>query len=158
MTGLVEAVHSMICTKCLESGKLNKNGCRISKKGVPSQHLVIDFDKPCSPQGIDPNRCDYLLIANGDKGPGWVVPLEVKHGGLRASKVISQLQAGAHIAENIVPSEKQVKFHPVCAYGDIHTAELIKLRNESSSIKFHGYKEIAQLIRCGSDLTKVFRQ
>ena len=168
MTGLVEAVRGKIDPACIETRKLKESGCMISMKGVPSQHLVIKFNKLRLPHEPDSKRCDYLFIANGDKGPCWVVLLELKRGKLSESEVIRQLQAGARIAENIVPLKIHVRFRPVAASKSRRKGERIKFRpnpaskskskGESSQIKFHKHIRPVKFINCGSELKDVLRQ
>ena len=84
--------------------------------GVPSPRIVVDFDNPGSPLGPSERRCDYLLVAEvKEEGGGWVVPLEMKNGRLRADHVVSQLQAGAAVAEKLVPAGLQVRFRPIAS-------------------------------------------
>ena len=155
MTGLVASVRGKIDPECLASGKLIKDGCRISMKGVPIQHLVINFDDKAWQKRQDQTSCDYLFFADCDEGSDWVVPLELKRGHLPAGKVISQLQAGARFAENIVPSNKQVRFRPIAAFNGISKADRNKLKIKNSRIRFHGHTESVRLIKCGAELKDV---
>ena len=64
--------------------------------------VLIDMDQPCSPSGENGKRCDYLFFS-GYEGKDWVVPMELQKGKASASKIVEQLQAGAVIAEKLVP-------------------------------------------------------
>ena len=61
-------------------------------------------------------RCDFLFIGE-NKSRDWVVPLELKKGQPTVREIVPQLQAGALIADGIVPRNAIVKFRPVAAYG-----------------------------------------
>lgn len=157
MSGLVDAVRAKVSPKCL-ARKCSRDGCGVSLKDAPESRLIIDFDKPCSPLGMQATRCDYLFIAesvdrSGDRS-GWIAPLELQKGGLDASKVVKQLQAGARAAEKLVPRKKPVKFRPVAAFDGIHKAERNKLRSKNTKVRFHGHTELIRLIRCDAPLVQ----
>ena len=124
---------------------------------APSPRLIIDFDKPESPLSQSDTRCDFLFIAEESNNPGWVAPLELKSGKVDASETIKQLQAGASAAEMIVPQNEAVRFRPIAAHRGIHRAELIKLRNKASRIRFRGSMEYVRLMSCGSPLVQALR-
>ena len=120
--------------------------------GVPSPRLVVDFDNPGSPLGPSERRCDYLLVAEvREEGGGWVAPLEMKNGRLRADHVVRQLQAGAAAAEKLVPAGLQVRFRPIAAAGSMPKAERNKLKRKGG-IRFHGREEAVRLMSCGAPL------
>ena len=151
MSGLVDAVRAKVSPKCL-ARKCSRDGCGVSLTDAPEPRLIIDFDKPCSPLGRQATRCDYLFIAESVARSGWIAPLELKKGGLDASEVVKQLQAGARAAEKLVPPKKPVKFRPVAAFsGGIHKAERNKLRGK---VRFHGHTELIRLIRCNAPLVQ----
>ncbi len=156
MTGLVQTVRDKLDDQCL-TGRLNKDGCRIPMTGAPDPHLVVDFDKPGSPLGSNQTRCDYLFIAEGNEGSGWVVLLELKKGRLHADEVVRQLKAGARVAERLAPSDNQVRFRPVAVAGNAPKAERNRLKAKKGRIQFHGCAETVRLISCGDALTKALR-
>lgn len=158
MTGLLKTVCAALDQRCLVNGTLNKSKCKIPMQGVPSPHLVVDFDKPKSPLGPSQARCDYLFVAEGSGGPGWVVPLELQLGSLDASKVVRQLQAGATAAEEFIPSGERVKFRPCAACKSRHRAEIQRLKRKSSRIGFHGHSEAVRLMTCGEPLAQVLHK
>ena len=108
----MEAVRAKVGDGCLDK-KCKRPGCRVSLKGVPESHLIIDFDEPDSPLDESQTRCDYLFVADGNRNGGWVVPLELKRGKYDASEVVKQLEAGRKVAEDIVPGKTKVRFRPV---------------------------------------------
>ena len=157
MTGLVDAVRENISKQCISS-RCRRGGCSISLQGSPNPRLIIDFDKPGSPIGQNETRCDFLFIAEeGNDESGWVAPLELKSGGVDASEVIEQLRAGARVANRIVPQNESVRFRPIAAHRGIHRAELNKLRNKSSRIRFRGQMEYVRLMSYGTALVEKLR-
>ncbi len=155
--GLVDGVRENISKQCISS-RCRRGGCSIALQGSPNPRLIIDFDKPGSPIGQNETRCDFLLIAEeGNDESGWVAPLELKNGGVDASEVIEQLRAGASAAEEIVPQNESVRFRPIAAHRGIHRAELIKLRNKASRIRFHGQMEYVRLMTCGAAIVEKLR-
>ena len=153
MSGLVETVRKQVEKDCVKNKGLRREGCSVSLKDAPKPHLTIDFDRPGSPLGQRQIRCDYLFVADDTDKSGWVVPLELKSGMIKASTVVKQLNAGARVAERFVPQQKSVNFRPVLASGGgIHKAERKVLKAERSKVQFHGTAEHIRLIKCGSKL------
>ena len=158
MSRLVETVQEQVAQNCLITGRLRKEGCSVSLRGVPKSRLIIDFDKPRSPMGPRQVRCDYLFFADDIDSSGWVVPLELKNGELKANAVVKQLRAGARVARQLVPKQMAVGFRPVVAYGGgIRKAERDELKKRSTRIRFHGAQEHIRLIKCSSALVQVFK-
>ena len=154
MTGLVSTVRNQVAGECLVT-KCSKQGCSVSMQDAPHTRLIIDFDKPCSPLGPHQRRCDYLFVADVLRKPGWIVPLELKGGTVRASQVTEQLQAGAHAAELLVPNRMKANFRPVVVFRKhMHRAERKALKK---NVRFHSCPEPVFLLRCGDRLTKVLR-
>ncbi len=157
MAGLVEQVRTKVNQSCLAK-YIKKEGCSVSLNGAPKPRLIVDFDKIGSPLELNQVRCDYLFIAEDSSNAGWVCPVELKSGGLSASEVVGQLQAGTQLAEQIVPQNTPAKFRPVAASGsDRHKAERAKLRLRSNRVSFRGVSELVRLIRCGKKLTEAIR-
>ena len=133
MMGLVEDVTAKVNESCIVS-KMKKNGCKVSLEDAPEPRLIIDFDKPGSPLGEGETRCDYLFVANGEKCVGWIAPLELKKGRLKADKVARQLQAGAKkVAEELVSQNQKVEFCPTVAFGNTHKIEIKMLREDKNA-------------------------
>ena len=152
----MEAVRARVDDGCLDR-KCEKDGCRVSLKGVPQPHLIIDFDEPDSPLGESQTRCDYLFVADGNRNGGWVVPLELKRGKYDASKVVKQLEAGRKVAEDIVPEKTKVRFRPVLVFGKApHPAEILELRR--SKIRFRGSEKRIESMKCGGGLTEKLKE
>ena len=150
MTGIVEAVADILDQRCMV-GRLRKEGCKVSLKDAPEPRLIVDFDKPGSPLEQNQTRCDYLFVADSGECVGWIAPLELKRGSLQAGEVVRQLRAGAKAAEKFVSPNEKMKFRPTAAFGNIHRAEITKLKEK---IRFHGHVEAIRLIKCGDSLRK----
>ena len=151
MTGLVDAVRDRLCERCLVK-ECDKNGCSVSLNGVPQPHLVIDLDGPNSPVGQRQKRCDYLFVA--DKcNRGWVVPMELKNGEMKVSKVIGQLQAGADVAQKLVSHGSAISFRPVAVVREFRKGARDKLRERESEVSFRGRSERIRVLICGDPLT-----
>ncbi len=127
----------------------------MSLQHAPRKRLVVDFDKPGAPVGGGGRKCDYLFIADSPAGKsGWIAPLELKRGALRASEVVGQLRAGAAAAERMVPGCMLLRFRPVAAYGSLHKLERAALRENRNKIAFRGRTEAVRLMKCGDRLIK----
>ena len=156
MNGVVAAVRAKVDASCLVR-RCGKERCAVLLSGAPEPRLIVDFDKPGSPLGPDSTRCDYLFVAEGSGGSGWVAPLELKKGQLRAGEVVRQLQAGARAAEHLVPSGTPVAFRPVAVSRNVPKAERNRLKDKSSWIRFHECAELVRLIPCGARLVQALR-
>ena len=153
--GLVESVRGGIDPECLVS-RMRKEGCAVSLKGAPRERLIVDFDKRGAPVRGDGPICDYLFVAEGAQGEtGWVAPLELKRGALRASEAVRQLRAGAEAAEKLVPGGIWPTFRPIAACGNLHKLERAALRENRNKIAFRGCLEAVRLVKCGNRLAKV---
>lgn len=152
MAGLVEQVRTNVSKSCI-TAKIKKKGCSVSLNGAPAPRLIVDFDRPGSPLSSDQERCDYLFIAEDSSDAVWVCPIELKRGGLSASKVVAQLQAGVQVAEQIVPQNTPAKFRPVAVIGGgIHKAEIAELKLKNNRVSFREISESVRLIRRGVEL------
>ena len=153
MTNLSEAVRAKVSEECLTT-KCQKKGCRVRLPIRNRRFILIDMDHSKSPAPQDGVRCDFLFIGEY-KSEDWVVPLELKKGKANASEIVSQLTAGATIAEGIVPKNLYVAFRPVAAYGgELKRAERDAFREKRHRVKFRQQRELVRLIRCGGSLDK----
>ena len=153
MTDLVEIVRNRVKNGCIAK-RCKKDGCSVSLKCVPKQHLIIDFDKPGSPFSQTEKRCDYLFVAKEPAGLNWLVLLELKKNKVDAKEVVEQLRAGVDKTHKFVPGNIKFKFRPVVAHRGIHKAEMDELRKPKNKISFLNYRESVRLIDCGDKLNK----
>ena len=155
MTSLPERVGSRIEDKrCLvKRGPLHKHGCKLQMTGAPKDRVVVDFDKPGSPLPTDDKpRCDYLLVAEDEGRPAWVVVVELKRGQLHTDHVVRQLQAGASAAEKLVPGDSEFRFRPMVASGGVKWFQLNELKKKANRVTLHGRCEPVRRVACGSRL------
>ena len=74
------------------------------------------MDLPKSPAKNGDQRCNFLFIGEG-ADEDWVVPMELKKGKASDSNIVSQLKAGARVAQQVIPNNASFRFRPVAAYG-----------------------------------------
>lgn len=149
MTELLSAVRSRVDQSCIVS-RCRKDGCGVSLPQLAHNRLIIDCDKPGSPFGPNHTKCDYLLFEETRNGASRAVPIELKRGRIRAIEVIGQLQAGARVVENLIPSGTAVQLQPLLAYGSIPKGERATL--DKGLVRFRGQGIRISKIRCGASL------
>ena len=110
-------------------------------------------DAPGRPQK---ERCDYLFFGD-DNTRCWVVPLELKRGSVRASKIAAQLQARAEVSEQLVGTNGAVRFVPVAAYGSMHRRQFNSLARPQNHVRFRGKTYKVELLKCGASLVDALR-
>ena len=140
---VVEEIRRAIPSGCV-AARCRKESCSVPLEGAPSPSVLIDLDHPQAPVGQNEKRCDYIFI--GGFGEVWVAPMELKSGSPKAGEIVPQLQAGAVIADKIVPSNAKVQFRPIAVFGGsaprdarvfAKSAYRIKFRNRPFEIKLH---------------------
>ena len=153
---MMESVRGKLDARCLRK-QCRAGKCSISLKGVSRQFVLIHMDSPGSPPSQHETRCDYLFLGYLDDTDGSprTVPIELKSGGVSASAVAKQLQAGADVADQIIPHNSNTNFTPVVASGKLSKIEQRRLRNTSNKVRFRGRSVIVQRIRCGDSLIRV---
>ncbi len=157
MSNFLKEFRNKVNKDCLHQGSLKKHGCEVPLNGVPKPRSVLDFDKPGSPLPKDSPRCDYLLVADDQKGNGWVVLLELKRGKLDSSLVVRQLRVGSSAAVGILPDRKEIRFRPVAASGGVSKHEINQFKKKANMISYRGKRERVRLISCGQPLNSVIR-
>ena len=149
MAGIVSTLKKNLGT-CFTSN-INKKGCRVLLDKVVRPYLIVDLDHKNAPLGSNDPRCDYLFFADDtDQKSSWVVPIELKGGGFKASEVFKQLQAGAKIAEKFVAKNLSSKFCPILFSGEVNKYERDKMREKK--VKFHNHREFIRVAKCGQPL------
>lgn len=159
MIGLVNEVCKQVAHTCLASD-IRRHGqekCSVDLESAPEPNLIVDFDKPGSPLGKKDVRCDYLFVADSEGDRSWVVPLELKKGALKVTKVVKQLHAGASVAERLVSKNRKVEFRPVAVCGRAAKAARNFLKENCNKVEFHGSCNEVRLLICGEPLTKALR-
>lgn len=153
MVDILDAVLSKIPEKC-RAKQCKEAQCSLKLNNLPKPCVLINMD--CKElEHSTGNRCDYLFISNKER-QCMVVPIELKSGGLDASQVIKQLQAGSNFAASIMPQNVRVQFIPIAAHGGrSHPHELKKLRQQR--IRFRQIQAQIKLTRCGRSLSDQLR-
>ena len=140
---VVEDIERVIPSGCVAT-RCRKEKCSVSLKDVPSPSVLIDLDHPEAPVGQNEKRCDYIFIGGSVKV--WVAPMELKSGKPEASEIAPQLQAGADLADKIVPRDAKVQLRPIAIFGGsaprdtrvfAKSAYRIRFRNQRLQIKLH---------------------
>ena len=156
MTTLLERIDAHVSAKCF-TANCRKEGCVLGLKGLPRRHRLIDMDHADAPERSREERCDYLYFGDAD-ARRWVVPLELKRGSVRASKIAAQLQTGAEVAEHLVGDDVAVSFIPIAAHGGrVHRQQVNSLARPENQVKFRGTRYRIELLKCGSALVDTLR-
>lgn len=145
MIDLVKAVRAKVSKSCCVK-VCKKEGCKVSLPSNCRQQVLIDMDDRESPAKKHGKRCDFLFVGEA-KGEGWVVPIELKRGKASSSEVVPQLQAGAKVAEKVVPKNADLRFRPVVAAGRFDKYERGLIRKKE--VKFRGMSGLVCWIECG---------
>ena len=114
MPDVVDAVKNKAHAGC-QVTRCRKPGCSLSMKGAPAKYVLIDLDSTDAPVRRNQVRCDYIFV--GRTATDCVAALELKGGKPDASEVVSQLRAGARIAERVLPSGASVRFAAIAVHG-----------------------------------------
>lgn len=155
MTNIVDQIRQAISEDWI-STRCSKSGCSASLQNAPSPRFLIDLDRPQAPVDQSGKKCDYIFI--GGSVVVWVAPMELKRGKPRASEVASQLQAGANIADAIVPADAKISFRPIAVSGGISPTERRELDKPANQIRFRNGNFRVTLLRCGAPLANALRE
>ena len=129
---------------------VKKDGASFDLQGVPTPCIVIDCDKP--PIDQHATRCDYIFAADGKAA--YLAPIEMTSGRKKASVAVSQLQAGADIAAEIIVEARVSSFSPVLVGRLRETRRDVKgLRKiQRERIRFRGRRYPIGSLRSGGRL------
>lgn len=148
MNALVEAVRDAVANECHRT-KCRKEGCAISLRGAPAEHVVVDLDCDALRLG-QRKRCDYVFVGAEDE-KAWVAPMEMKKGGFRANEVVKQLQGGAAAAGRWIPEDCSFAFVPVLVHGKgVRKEENRRLR--AGRVTLRNQTRQIELVHCGETL------
>lgn len=151
---LLRRVRENVDARCIVR-RCRKQGCTVSMTGAPSERIIVDLDREGAPIGTHERRCDYLFFGESAGQQSWFAPLELKGGRLRGVRaIVAQLQAGADIAESLVPGSLRPLFEPVAVLKGSHKAQRDRLKR--SEVRFRGVVKRVKLQSCGSPLASVF--
>ena len=156
MTNVVDRVSRTVSPNCCVT-RCRKEGCSLSLSNAPSPHVLIDMDHPDAPVGLNETRCDYIFI--GGNSETWLVPIELKRGKPNASQIVRQLQAGANVANRIIPNQAQIRFKPVAVYGgELRRIERDTMLKNANRIRFRKQCQLVKLVRCRTTLYNALRR
>ena len=150
---LIPVIRNQLPPECFTT-RIRKRRCSLTLDGAPPNRLIVDLDRPGAPIGMHERRCDYLFFAEVMNDTGWVAPIELKSGALKATEVEGQLQSGARAAELLVSNKAIIRFVPIVA-GTSHKAE--RKRLALRKVTFRGVVTRIKLRPCNSPLAKAFR-
>lgn len=150
MTSAVEDVRAQVDQQCLAQ-EMDKNGCAVRLDQAPKPFILIDLDHQAAPVKRSSRKCDYLFFASEGTAGLWVVPVELKSTAVNANTASRQLQAGAKIAEGLVPGKSPVRFVPVVARGRKgHRKQYQELAKKR--VMFRNERHAIEVIDCGTSL------
>ena len=156
MTTLLERIDASVSATCRATA-CRKEGCGLGLKNLPRRYRLIDMDHAEAPGRSHEERCDYVFFGE-DAIRGWVVPLELKRGSVRASKIAAQLQAGAGEAEQLIGADGAVGFVPAAAHGGrVHRQQVNSLARPEHQVTFRRTTYKIELLRCGASLADALR-
>ena len=152
---LVKEIAGKVPAHCHVS-RCEENGCEVRLEGMPSCPDRLTIDLNCKELGIsNKKRCDYLFIGQAD-ATTYVALIELKSGKVDSvTDVAKQLQGGADLAAQLLPSNASFQFRPVLAHGKSirkHT----RTRLRKAKVKLRGTPTPILIVRCGSKLIDVF--
>ncbi len=156
MSELIRRVSREMPEKC-QVKSCSKEGCSLTLKGIGKTRVIVDMDCGQLDLSQDQTRCDYVFVGSHTK-TDWVVPIELKRGGVEASEVSSQVQAGAKFAESkLLIDGENVRFRPVVAYGRVHRSQIEELKRQKYRIRFRNERYEIMLIRKNKPLADALR-
>ena len=142
-----------LVTSCCDSG------CSLSMENAPEPYVLISLEHEAAPIDQSKSHCDFLFVGGGENTSAeWVAPVELTISAPTVKKFLPQLQAGASLAEKLIPKSVKVKFRPIAVHGgDIRRIETRRFLKTSNHVEFRCQKIPFKLVRCGSPLTKALR-
>ena len=124
-----------------------QRGCQVYLNEMPTDRILIDADRALPAFGIEGSRCDRILFLIGSEGILVVVPIELKGGGFKASKVSQQLQNGARFAEEIMPNTFDATCQPILFHAKgVHKVQRTRLNRQE--IRFRRTKFSIKTAKC----------
>ena len=152
---LVKEIAGKVPAHCRVS-RCRGDGCEVRLEGMPSRPDRLTIDLDCKELGIsDKKRCDYLFVGQTDTTT-YVALIELKSGKVdSATGVAKQLQGGADLAAEFLPSNASFQFRPVLAHGKSMRKHMFT-RLRKAKVKLRGTTTPIRIVRCGSKLIDVF--
>ena len=112
---------------------------------VPAPRVVVDADRVFSER--EPH-CDFLLFFVAAGGKKLVAaPIELKSGGVDASKVAKQLQRVAGYIDDVAPAGPETVCRPILFHGKRIHPQQRKVLNRAK-VRFRGRSLTIKTARC----------
>ena len=153
---ILRVVELAVGSQCL-SRQCRGGKCSLQ---MPRQHqewTLINMDSSSAPVTKSRRRCDYIFFGRIEGEEEWAIPIELKEGGVDASAVALQLQAGAEVADKILQFSGKFKFLPVVVSGKFHKREKRELERKKNKIRFRNTKVIIERVKCKSRLADALK-
>lgn len=153
MSGLVASARSAAPPEAVDS-RVDRDDCSLDIADTPLPQVVVNLDHDELDVPRDRPHCDYLFFVE-DGTKGWVIPIELKSGGLRNEHTIRQLQGGADFADGLMPVNGGFRLAAVIAYGrPLHASKRSDLLRHRIRLR----NEVRQplLYQCGDSLRPLF--
>ena len=152
---IVEYVKAKTNSLC-QTDYCHDSGCCLLLDGIPGPYVLISLEHDDAPRHRNHSphhnhpHCDFLLVAGADENSGpWVAPIELTTGNKDYELLLRQLQAGAEIADELLPPGISFNFRPIFAHdGRLNPIVTVVLRQQSSSIQLRGESQLIELTRC----------
>ena len=158
---VVEAVRKKLDPRLLAT-RCEEGNCSVSLDQMSGDFALIHVDVPDDPSwslaAKGEKRCDYLFVGGaGKRGNPWVIPLELTTYPDKPSGTIAgQLQAGAGIAESLIPKDAIVRFCPILA--SLNLSRYTRLQLGKEWVKSRDTRTRVVEMECGECLTEVLRE
>ena len=152
----LQCILSQVDHRCVRYACVDDDGkCSLSLEET-SDFLLLSMDGEGSPAPYGKTKCDFLFFG-GIQGYEhfWACPVELTVG-LRKpwTKIVSQLQAGARLINDLVPVDWKVEFVPIIV-GPIRWIHLDQYRQHSNFICFRDSAVPVRSVECSGRLSDV---
>lgn len=170
MASVVNHIRASV-PPCSDAAEIEEKGCQVSVTLNKEDYIIVNLNDNelnrlyGTSKSKEGRKADFLFAndATGNKTP-WnesrVVVLELKGGESKrtVNDFISQLKAGAKLAEKLVPTEFESIFHLVLVYTENKTEDRIPPRDRKRlgrlPIECHGKSVYIKTLKSGKDLSK----
>ena len=155
---IVELVTQSVDNQCL-SRRCSGGNCSIQMPREHQEWILLDMDSTSAPVSQTGQRCDYVFFGKVEGAADWAIPIELKEGGVDASKAALQLQTGADVAGKVLKSvgKDKVRFLPIVASSKLSRRENIELKKERNKVRFRDTRAVITRVRCKSKLADALK-
>ena len=135
---------------CYVADSCNEAGCKASLKDIPEDRILFDADEALPAHGYSSSRCDCILFFIKNKMLV-AVPIELKSGSVKVSKVYLQLKSGTEFAANILDQIQidNADCQPVLIHGG-RLRSLDRTQLNKRKVVFRGRELTIKTARCKS--------